>query len=124
MRNRRSAGVAIDEPRRAGVYVRISKDDEGDELGVRRQEKLCREVGAKIGWDIVDVYADDNISAYKRRQRRPAFERLCADIASGHVNAVLAYNPDRLCRDDLRGLEDLIDLLNGNGVDVATARSG
>ena len=37
---------------------------------------------------------------------------------------MLVYNPDRLCRDDLRGLENLIDALNANDVAVATVRSG
>jgi DNA invertase Pin-like site-specific DNA recombinase len=112
------------EARCAAIYCRISKDDEGDELGVRRQEKLCRELAGRLGWDVAAIYVDDDISAFKKGKRRPGFERLCADITAGRVDSVLVYNPDRLCRDDLRGLEDLIDLLNTNGTEVATVRSG
>src|SRR5262249_20131862 len=124
MRNTRSSQVTAVEAHRAAIYCRISKDDEGDELGVRRQEKLCRELAGRLGWDVAGVYQDDNISAFKRAKRRPHFERLCADIAAGRIDSILTYNPDRLCRDDLRGLENLIDLLNDNAVAVATVRSG
>jgi DNA invertase Pin-like site-specific DNA recombinase len=122
MSRRSSAAAAIE--RRAAIYVRISNDDEGDELGVRRQEKLCRELAGRLGWTVVDVFGDNDVSAYKRNKRRPGFAALCDAIRSGHVDAVAVYNPDRLSRDDLRGLEDLIDLLNGYGVVVETVRSG
>ncbi|HKE76665.1 MAG TPA: recombinase family protein [Acidimicrobiales bacterium] len=123
MRNTRSARTQEASPRRAAIYARISKDEERDELGVARQEKLCRQLAARLGWEVVGVYRDDNLSAYKRG-RRPEYDRLVADIEVGHVDAILVYNPDRLSRDDLRGLEDLIDLLNGFGVDVETVRAG
>jgi hypothetical protein len=45
-------------------------------------------------------------------------------IEAGDVEAIVAYNLDRLTRDDLRGVEDLIDLLNRHGVDVQGVRSG
>lgn len=113
---------------RAAIYVRISKDQEGDELGVKRQEKLCRELAGRIGWDVADVYSDDNLSAFKRRKGkriwRPQFARLLDDIRSGYVDSLLVYNPDRLCRDDLRGIEDLIDVLNEFDIAVSTVRAG
>jgi DNA invertase Pin-like site-specific DNA recombinase len=124
----------LDDARRAAIYVRISsadRDDDADfgrhdELGVKRQEKLCRELADRLGWPIVGdgVYRDNNVSAFKRGKRRPQFDRLLDDITAGRIDSLLVYNPDRLCRDDLRGLETLIDLLNTYNVDVATVRSG
>src|SRR4051794_39694602 len=110
-------------PRRAAIYCRISKDVGGDELGVRRQERMCRELADDHGWEVVDVFVDDNLSAFKQR-KRPGFDKLCDAIRAGAVDAVVVYNPDRLSRDDLRGLEDLIDLLNTHGVEVQSVRSG
>jgi site-specific DNA recombinase len=123
MTTSRSASLQRDPVRRAAIYTRISKDEEGDELGVARQEKLCRELLGRVGWETVGVYRDDNLSAFKRK-RRPEFDRLTADIRAGVVDAVAVYNPDRMSRDDLRGLEDLIDLLNSYDVAVETVRSG
>lgn len=115
--------AAVEPARRAGIYARISKDENQDELGVARQVKHCREVVARLGWGLVDTYVDNSISAYRRR-RRPQYERLRADIRAGVVNAIVVYNPDRLSRDDLRGLEDLIDLLNEHKVAVQSVRAG
>ena len=56
---------------RAGIYVRISKDRRGDKLGVERQEADCRALAAEMGWEVSDLYIDDDLSAYSGR-RRPA----------------------------------------------------
>src|SRR4051794_7474807 len=120
MRNARSAALRDIAPTRTGLYARISDDHEGDELGVRRQDKLGRELAARLGWPVVDTYVDDDVSAFKRTKRRKHFERLKADIRAGRIDSIIAYNPDRLTRDDLRGLEDLIDLLNQYDIAVAT----
>src|SRR5579875_3256012 len=107
----------------AGVYVRISDDRHGTELGVARQEKDCRAVvKRRAGWDVVQVYADDDRSAYDGKPR-PAYERMLVDLATGRIKAVVAWHPDRLYR-RLIDLEELIDLLEGRSVEVATVRAG
>src|SRR4051812_24417938 len=93
--------------KRAGIYMRISKDRKGDMLGVGRQEDACRTLAAEIGWDVVDLYVDDDLSAFKR-QHRPEWERLLGDINGRAIDAVLGLHPDRFAR-NLRDLEDLID---------------
>jgi DNA invertase Pin-like site-specific DNA recombinase len=128
MTPKRKPRAAPAEQCRAAIYTRVSKDSDGDELAVTRQEKLCRELADREHWAVVDTYVDDNLSAFKRRKNgrivRPQFDRLLGDIRAGQVDALLAYNPDRLCRDDLRGIEDLIDVLNEFGVAVSTVRAG
>jgi site-specific DNA recombinase len=110
--------------RRAAVYVRISKDEADDQLGVKRQERLCRELADRLGWSVVEVFADNNLSAFKRGKRRPAFAGMVEAIEAGDVDAVVAYNFDRLVRDDLRGIEDVIDLLADRDVALEGVRSG
>jgi len=46
----------------------------------------------------VDVYEDIDVSAYDRRVRRPAFDRLMRTVAGGQVNGVLVWKLDRLVR--------------------------
>jgi DNA invertase Pin-like site-specific DNA recombinase len=108
--------------KKAGAYVRISDDRAGDSAGVGRQERDCAELAERRGWSIVEIYTENDTSAFKRRKvqlpdgttalrvDRPAFRRLLADLASGRIEAVVAYDLDRVARDP-RDLEDLIDVV-------------
>jgi len=99
---------------RAVIYTRISRDQQGQGLGVERQEQLCRDLAASLGVDVRDVYTDNDISAYSGR-RRPAYERLLTDIQAGRVDMVLCYHSDRLMR-RTRELERYIDICRPRGV--------
>ena len=57
--------------RSAAIYVRISQDRGGAGLGVERQEHECRALAQRLGWTVVDVYCDNDLSAFSGR-RRPA----------------------------------------------------
>src|SRR3990172_7768929 len=48
----------------AAIYVRISDDREGSALGIARQEQDCRALAASIGWNVLDVYADHDPTAF------------------------------------------------------------
>jgi site-specific DNA recombinase len=105
-------------PTRAAVYVRISRDRSGDMLGVQRQEPPCRALCERLGWEVVEVYTDDDASAYTGR-RRPAYERMLAEVRSGHINAIVAWAADRLTRRPIEN-EAIIDLAENHGVKLAT----
>lgn len=107
----------------AGVYVRISDDRAEDAAGVGRQERDCRDLAERLGWHVGEnVYVENDTSAYKRRTVRlpdgatglrvvrPQFRRLLDDLAAGNVDALIAYDLDRVARDP-RDLEDLIDVI-------------
>lgn len=106
--------------RRAAIYCRISQDRIGAGLGVDRQEADCRALAAQLGWDVAEVYVDNDTSAYTGK-RRPGYERLLADIAAGRVDAVLAWHADRLHRSPVE-LERYIDL--SRGAPTHTVRAG
>src|SRR5215207_9816124 len=91
--------------RRAGLYVRISQDRTGDGAGVRRQENDCGDVAERHGWEIINIYRDNDRSAFNGKAR-PAFEHLVADLRAGRIDAVVTWHPDRLTRSP-RELEDL-----------------
>jgi predicted site-specific integrase-resolvase len=80
------------------IYTRVSHEDAEQPSSTRRQELACREYAQARGWDIVDVYEDIDLSAYDRRVRRPAFDRLMRTVAGGQVNGVLVWKLDRLVR--------------------------
>jgi len=94
----------------AGIYLRISDDREGRELGVERQEEDCRRLAKQLGVKIVDIYCDNDVSASTRSKKpRPDYQRLLTDTRTGRIKVVLSYTTSRLTR-RMREHEDLIDL--------------
>jgi site-specific DNA recombinase len=102
----------------AAIYVRISRDPAGDMLGVKRQEPPCRDLCQRLGWEVAEVYTDDDTSAYNSRHR-PAYEQMLADVEAGQVQAIVAWDADRLTRRPVEN-EALIDLAECLGVKLAT----
>lgn len=104
------------------IYARISHDPNHDELGVRRQEADCRELAGKRGWEVAEVFVDDDRSAYSGKLRA-GYRALLGAIEEGRVGSVVAWHPDRLHRSP-RELEDFIDLLERSKCKVATVTAG
>ncbi len=115
------AGAENSAPIRAAVYLRISKDKTGLRAGVERQRDETQALAERLGWPVVRVYTDNDISAYSGK-RRPDYQALCADIADGTVNAVIAWHPDRLHRRSAE-LESWLTLV-GDDVQHATCQAG
>lgn len=91
--------TATSERRRAGIYVRTSRDRRGLEAGVQRQEAECRALAAQLGWDVVEVFCDNDISASSyTRKARPGYKKLLAGITSGRLNASISRDVTRLVR--------------------------
>jgi DNA invertase Pin-like site-specific DNA recombinase len=110
----RRAAECAQESIRCGIYTRISKDDAGDMLGVRRQERDATALASAKGWTVGEIYVDDDVSAWSGR-RRPAYRRMLADLEVGKINAVIAYDLDRLHRLP-RELEQFFDVCDRAGV--------
>lgn len=108
--------------RRVVIYVRISRDRVGAGLGVDRQEQDCRELAERLGWQVVAVHVDNDISAYSGK-RRPGYEALLDDLRSGRADAVIAWHPDRIHRRPVE-LEAFIDLCERQSITVQTVRAG
>ncbi|MGW5261946.1 recombinase family protein [Microbispora sp. NPDC004025] len=104
--------------RRAAIYCRISQDRAGAGLGVARQEADCRALAGRREWQVIDLYSDNDVSAYSGSPR-PAWQRLLGDIEAGTVDAIVCWHVDRLTRSP-RELEDVIDLADRRGIELAT----
>lgn len=100
------------------IYRRQSLAKHDDELGIERQEKVCRAVAKARGLRVSQVLTDNNTSASKRG--RPAYTQLTEMMASGQVSTVIILRIDRLLRlnDEL---EELIQLVEHHPVTVITA---
>ena len=115
-------------PVRAGIYCRISLADEGNYVKTDDQERICRELAERSGWEVVDgyghphptgVYTDHSRSAWQRNRKRPAWEQMLSDVEAGHINGIIVYHGDRLVR---RGtdLARLLNLAESKGVRLAS----
>src|ERR1044072_6430180 len=83
-------------PINAAVYLRISSDPTGQQLGIARQRDDCVALSEQRGWTPVE-YVDNDTSAPSGKGR-PAYERMLADIRDGAIGAVVAWDLDRLHR--------------------------
>ncbi|WP_424854571.1 recombinase family protein [Streptomyces sp. SAI-170] len=92
-----------------GIYTRISRDDEGDALGVARQQQDCERLADLRSWQAVKVYEDNDVSAFKRNVVRDEFELMLKDLRAGLIDGIVAYDLDRLARQP-RDLERLIEI--------------
>ncbi|OMH27080.1 hypothetical protein BKD30_04120 [Tersicoccus phoenicis] len=117
------------------IYARISKDKTGAGLGVDRQERDCRKLADRLGATVLDVYVDNDISAYGGKHR-PGYRAMLDRMTQGGIDYVLCWATDRLHRrvDDLREYADIsikhgvlthavtagiIDLSTGSGLFAA-----
>ncbi|MFI0964659.1 recombinase family protein [Streptomyces sp. NPDC021080] len=108
--------------RRVVIYCRISDDREGRREGVDRQEKACRDRAARLGWDVVKVLTDNDLSAFSGK-RRPAYERMLEMLRSGEADAVLALTSRRLQR-NWRDAFEFLDLVEAKDIAVELVKSG
>ncbi|MFI0217305.1 recombinase family protein [Streptomyces lydicus] len=97
--------------RKVGIYTRISRDDEGEALGVARQRMDCERLADLRTWQPVKVYEDNDVSAFKRNVVRDEFELMLKDLKAGLIDGVVAYDLDRLARQP-RDLERLIEIFD------------
>jgi DNA invertase Pin-like site-specific DNA recombinase len=103
--------------------VPISRDIDREGLGVDRQEQACRELAARQGWWVVQVYIDNDRSAYQRTPRRE-YLQMRADLAGGTASRVLVWHTDRLHRRNAE-LESWIgEIAEPYGVIVYSVQAG
>lgn len=89
---------------------------------MERQEQDCRELADRLGWSVVGVFSDNDVTAFSGK-RRPGYEALCDALRSGPAQAVIAWHTDRLHRRPIE-LEAFIELCDTRGIAVKTVKSG
>lgn len=107
---------------RAGIYARISRDASQEGLGVERQEEDCRKMATQLGWEVLEVFIDNDISAHSG-QYRPQYRKMLSAIEEGKIQAILAYHPDRLHRRNSE-LEEFVNFVERHGTQIQTVGQG
>ena len=89
---------------------------------MRRQVEDCERLATRQGWDVVERYVDDDVSAYSGRAR-PAYRRMLDDLRDGFLDAVVVWHLDRLHRQP-KELEEFFELCEAAGVTRLASVSG
>ena len=95
---------------KAAIYARVStleQATEGYSIGVQK-EKLAAYANAQ-GYTVSDIYSDEGFSG--KDLKRPAMEKLLADVKQGKIGIVLIHKLDRLSR-HVRDVLDLVELFD------------
>lgn len=106
----------------SAVYLRISKDkglgteDEG--LAVDRQRKDIHKLLKRKGWQAGKEYLENDTSA-SGKVPRPQYKQMLADFEAGEIDAIAAWDLDRLWRVPME-FEELLAMVDKQGLMLAT----
>src|SRR5581483_9898915 len=84
-------------PRRAALYVRISRD-RPTEVSTQVQERDGRAYAGLKEWSVVEVYSDIGLSASKKEVIRPGYLQMIKDARAGAFDVLIIWKLDRLGR--------------------------
>lgn len=105
--------------RTAALYTRVSTMSQS----CAAQEAELREVAARSGWQVAEVYTDQGISGAKGRRDRPALDRLLKDAVRRKFDLVAVTAIDRLGR-SLPDLLGVLGDLHAANVDLFIRKEG
>lgn len=84
---------------RCGIYDRVSTEIQAESgLSLDTQKELLTEYALSHGYEIVDYYVDEGLTARKKLQNRKDFQRLMNDIRQDKIDLVLVTKLDRWFR--------------------------
>ncbi len=83
----------------AGLYCRLSKDDEssGESVSIGTQKSILIDYCIQNHYEIYKIYVDDGYSGMNFK--RPGFQELLEDVERGFINMVITKDLSRLGRD-------------------------
>jgi len=100
---------------KAVIYIRVSTDEQDPKNQLADCIKYCKEKG----WEILRIYEDKGISAYKENVRRPQFEQMLEDAKKREFQHIVVFDLDRFSRqEEIKVLEQIKTLRMLYGVEV------
>jgi DNA invertase Pin-like site-specific DNA recombinase len=95
---------------RAAIYTRKSSLDEraGDNRSTTAQERECRALAERLGFEVVEVYAEaiGTSASHLTNDARPEFVRAMADMGTRY-DVLVAWALDRVTR---KGIDEMAGL--------------
>lgn len=90
---------------KVAIYCRLSDEDKNkqsdlqDSESIQNQKTMLINYALQNGWEIYDLYSDDDYSGADAAVSRPEFERLIKDAEGKKFDIVLAKTQSRFTRD-------------------------
>jgi site-specific DNA recombinase len=107
----------------AAIYLRISQDRTGEAAGVERQREDCLALAERLGLDVIQIFDDNDVSAFRPGTVRPQWNLLVQLIETRAIDTVVVYHVDRLYR-RFADLEQIIKIVEGNRLTIHTVSAG
>ncbi|MDQ0000456.1 recombinase family protein [Pseudarthrobacter sulfonivorans] len=106
------------------IYLRISSDRSGKEMGVQRQFEDSQKLADLHRLNVIRTIQDNDTSAY-RGKRRKGFEELKKLAVDGKIVGIVAWDSDRLYR-SMHDLEAMIEIVEAapEGFTIHSVTSG
>lgn len=104
------------------IYNRISADNAGDGHGVVQHEVECRKLADKLGWTVVAVFADNDISAHSGKPRA-GYKALMKAADNGEFKAIVTRDLDRMHR-NLSEFDGFVTACLDYDIEVQSVLSG
>ena len=84
---------------RCALYIRVSSDEQRRKgFSLPEQRNTLYKYAEEKGYTIVDLYADEGVSASKDPQRRHEFQRMMSDVTMGKIDIIVFIKLDRWFR--------------------------
>lgn len=93
---KRNSNPSKSVPRKVVIYIRISVARD-NQTSTKTQEAECRKYATQQGWEVVDVFTDDGISAWNNTNR-PGLQKAVTAVEIGRANTLLVWKLDRFAR--------------------------
>lgn len=106
----------LDKDRKCALYVRVSTSNQAEEgESLDEQIQKLRGYCSYKNWNDHAVYREEGFSG--KDLKRPAFQRMMADIQRGKINTVIVKKIDRLSR-SIIDFENVYKLFDDKGIDL------
>ena len=102
---------------RVALYIRVSTQEQSlHGLSLESQKEALISYANKHNMQIVDIYADEGITARKALNKRLEFQRLISDVKQGKIDLILVTKLDRWFRNikDYHNTQDILEKHNCN----------
>lgn len=102
---------------RCAIYDRVSTELQAKEgLSLDAQKEALTNYAVSHGYEIVDYYADEGLTARKKMQNRKDLMRLLRDVEAGKVDLILVTKLDRWFRNikDYHNTQAILEAHNCN----------
>ena len=102
---------------RVALYIRVSTDEQAlHGLSLESQKEALTAYANSHNMQIVDIYADEGITARKALNKRLQFQRLMSDVKQGKIDLILVTKLDRWFRNikDYHNTQEILEKHNCN----------